>query len=74
MLVDSLFFTDDSASNTVDYSDDNIFDSDIEDNINNVMKWFGGIKDLDEALKDWRDNHTYDMGILGQYNKEYEQI
>ena len=38
------------------------------------MQFFGHIKDLDGTREYWIDLHSYTMGILGQYNKEYLQI
>jgi len=38
------------------------------------IKWFGCITDYDKMKENWVDLHLYTTGILGQYNKEYNQI
>lgn len=32
------------------------------------------VKSVDEIKKQWVDTHSYEYGILGQYNKEYNQL
>lgn len=34
----------------------------------------GGPASVDEIKKQWVDTHSYEYGILGQYNKEYKQL
>lgn len=39
-----------------------------------IIKWFDCIEDYDKMKENWVDNHLYTCGILGQFNKEYNQI
>lgn len=45
-----------------------------EDEMGDPIKWFGCITDYDKMKENWVDLHLYTTGILGQYNKEYNQI
>lgn len=39
-----------------------------------AIEFFNHIKDLEESRKYWIDLHSYTVGILGQFNREYLQI
>lgn len=42
-----------------------------------LLKWFEEQtedKSFDDIIKEYRDEHKWDTGLLGQYNKEYLQI
>lgn len=43
-------------------------------NTTNSIVWFNQIADFKGIQTVWVDEHIYDKGILGQYNKEYNQI
>lgn len=40
----------------------------------NAIEWFNCIEDFTGLMKIWVDKHVYTKGILGQFNKEYNQL
>lgn len=47
-------------------------------NCENVIEWFEELEDeyegFEEIMKDFKDNHIWTNGLLGQYNSEYLQL
>lgn len=38
------------------------------------LEWFKAFEPTKDTLKEWKDNHKYKDGMLGQFNSEYIQI
>lgn len=72
-LITDTFFTNNSAATDVQlYNVD--FGTTIPTSYTDPAIWFSCIKDYDKMKENWVDKHLYTEGILGQYNKEYNQI
>ena len=71
-LIYSTFFTEGEYDESAFIRQD-IFKPEGEES-SPAFKFFDRIIDFDAAKKLWYEEHLYHNGILGQYNKEYQQI
>ena len=74
-LISGTFYTDGLPEMNHDYYKED-YGIKIDTSIDwmNPIEWFTQIVSYDKMRENWVEYHLYTKGILGQYNKEYNQI